>query len=283
MSAQSVRFLKRKIRAVQNIQKIARAMQLVSAAKWKRFNDKLNHFLYFWNQYNDIVEHLVSQRRFSDDVKKFFEPPQKGELVVVISSEKGLCGSYNSNIIRFFSKYVHDKKNFYVMPVGKKALEYCSRNSLPIKLFESQFVGDVGFKKLYQIYKKILDAYLVENMKITVIYTHFVNTMVYKVSIDTFLPLSIPQREIDEKLWIYEPSQEEILYNVFDNFLLYKFLYYFYESLTSEHASRMIAMKNATENAQDLLLELTIIYNKARQATITKELLDIVGTAEALR
>lgn len=258
-------------------------MQLVSAAKWKRFNDRLNHFLYFWSNYKDIVEHLASYTKFSSEVSRFFEPKDKGELVVVLSSEKGLCGSYNSNIIKFFSRYINNKSNFQVFPIGKKVLEYCSRNNLPIKYTESQFLGDVNFQKLSKVFERILNAYLVDDMKITIIYTYFVNTMVYKVVIDTFLPLSIEHREVDEKLWIYEPKPREILDEVFNQFLLYRFLYYFYESLTSEHASRMVAMKNATENASDLILDLTIVYNKARQAAITKELLDIVGTAEALR
>lgn len=283
MSAQSVRFLKRKIRAVQNIQKIARAMQLVSAAKWKRFNDRLNHFLYFWNKYKNIIEHLISLGKFSSQIKEFFELECRGELIVVLSSEKGLCGSYNSNVIKLFSKYIQDKNSFEVFPIGKKLFEYCNRNNLPIRSYENQFLGDINFKRLNQIFKKILNIYLDNRMKITVIYTHFINSMVYKVTIDTFLPLKIDKMEVDEKLWIYEPEPSKILDEVFDNFLIYKFLYYFYESLTSEHASRMVAMKNATENADDLLLTLTINYNKARQAMITKELLDIVGTAEALK
>ncbi len=283
MSAQSVRFLRRKIKAVQNIQKISRAMQLVSAAKCKRFNDKLSHFRYFFKQYKDIIEHLFSYGIFTDYVKGFFETNKNGELIVILSSEKGLCGSYNSNIFRYFSKTLSNKKNFYCFPVGRKAIEFCNRNEYPVKFSCGQFLGDINLKSLNNILEKVLNAYLKDNMTVTIIYTHFVNTMVYKVMDDTFLPLKLEKKQVDEKLWIYEPRQEIILDEIIDNFLMYKLLYYFYESLTSEHASRMIAMKNATENAEDLLLELTIIFNKARQAMITKELLDIVGTAEALK
>jgi F-type H+-transporting ATPase subunit gamma len=296
MSAQSVRFLKRKIRAVQNIQKIARAMQLVSAAKWKRFNDRLVHFLHFWNKYKGIVEHLASYGKFTDYVSCFFESSKQKqrsqELIVVIASEKGLCGSYNSNIFRFLNKFVQGRKDFQCFAIGKKAIEFCSRNKFPLKFVESQFLGDVSFKRLTGICEKVKNAYLNEGYRVTVVYTHFVNTMVYRVTTDRFLPVNFGSLEkmqesdkisVDEKLWIYEPEPKEILDVVFDNYLLYKLLYYFYESLTSEHASRMIAMKNATENAEDLLLELTIVYNKARQSMITKELMDIVGTAEALK
>ncbi|MFN7181774.1 MAG: ATP synthase F1 subunit gamma [Planctomycetota bacterium] len=283
MSAQSVRFLKRKIRAVQNIKKIARAMQLVSAAKWKRFNDRLTHFLYFFKEYKNIVEHLYSYEKYTDYVKSFLQSATDRELIVILSSEKGLCGSYNSNIFRHFLKLTQNKQNFYCFPVGKKAIEFCTRNSYPVKFSCAQFLGDISFKNLTSILQKVVQTYLEEKMTITVIYTHFVNTMVYKVMTDTFLPLQLEKKEVDEKLWLYEPRHEMILDEIFDNFLTYKFLYYFYESLTSEHASRMIAMKNATENAEDLLLDLTIIYNKARQTMITKELLDIVGTAEAVK
>jgi F-type H+-transporting ATPase subunit gamma len=210
----------------------------------------------------------------------------KDVLIVVFASDRGLCGSFNSVIFRKALKYIEDnniKDNVKVLPIGKKALKFFKKREFNIIDNYSNFFSDLSFKSSTNLSNYIVSEFQNSNYgKIQIIYNKFINNVNQKVTVKQFLPIKdylLKENSVD---YIYEPSNSYIGDKLISDYLNVSFYYIVLNSVISEHASRMVAMGKATDNATELLKDLKLVYNRTRQASITKEMLEIVNGAEAL-
>jgi len=280
----SVRAIKRKIRAVGNIKKITRAMQMVSAAKLKKVQTRLMEL----RPYSDkIVEFL---KGLSAQVKELHHPlftPRKDVKrigIVAVLADKGLCGSYNSNMARHIQRFVDEKKKPIVpVAIGKKSVEWFRKQGVELQASYVQLPTAVPFSQIKAITRGLVDQFTSGEVdEVWLLFTRYVNAMTFKPGAVKFLPIE-PEAGSLRAEYEFEPEPGKILEKLVPRYVEVSFHRLLLESMSSEHAARMNAMRNATDSASDLITSLTLMYNKARQAGITKELLDIVGGAEALK
>lgn len=287
--------VRERIGSVKNTMQITSAMKMVSAAKLRRAQDAITRIRPYAEKIQEIITNVSSTLNSSEGV---FSQERKIEtaLVVVITSNRGLCGAFNNNSIKVANSAILEHKsngsNVVVLPLGKKATEILERNG---HTFAEGF-GDtsltvfdnLNFESASEIAQQIMDGFI--SMKwdsVQIAYSQFKNAAVQIPITECFLPISDSSTESEEAAassndYIFEPNLEEIIENILPNALktqLYKALL---DSNAAEHGARMTAMHSATENAGDLLQELKISYNKARQASITTEILEIVAGSEAL-
>lgn len=288
--------VRERIGSVQNTMQITSAMKMVSAAKLRRAQDAIMGMRPYAEKLQDILNNIS---RTADSSGGIFSKERKVEtaLVVVITSNRGLCGGFNNNSIKEANSAIlrhrSNGSNVVVLPLGKKALEAMRRNG---ETFAEGF-GDasltvfdnLNFETASQIVQKILDGFISNQWDtVEITYSKFKNAAVQIPTKENFLPISDTTFEAKEDTssassdYIFEPNSTEIIQNILPSALkaqLYKALL---DSNAAEHGARMTAMHSATENAGDLLQELRISYNKARQASITTEILEIVAGSEAL-
>jgi F-type H+-transporting ATPase subunit gamma len=288
----SVREIKRKIKSVGNIKKITRAMQMVSAAKLKKVQERLVMLRPYADKIRAFQQGLSSQ--VADLNYPLFQPrPQiRGIGLVVMMADKGLCGSYNTNITRYLNKFRkdHDAPP-RVLPIGKKAVEYFAKRD-DIESVEGYFglPTEVPFSTIKSITRTVTDWFLKEEVdQVHLLFTRYVNALTFTPGHVQFLPIEPDEEEPEEGTvqlehhYEFEPDPAGILEKLIPRYIEVTFHRLLLESFASEHAARMNAMRNATDNATELIDDLTLTYNKARQSGITRELLDIVGGAEALK
>lgn len=312
----SIRLVRRKIRSVANIKKITRAMEMVSAAKLRKVAGRLMAIRPYADKMTELLERLSGMAPVeapSGDSATARYPlfEERSEVrrtaLVAIASDKGLCGSYNANLLRSAAEFVAETPSeVEAVAVGRKANDYFSRSRVPLRLSLAGLPTEPGFQAIRPVVRQVVDDFLSHRTdQVFVLYTQYVNAVTFRCRRVRFLPVRPrrdPERapvgpeskdpsESQEKKAargagvepFYEPDPERILGALLPRYVEIAFYRMLLESLASEHAARMSAMHNATENAEELIEELTLDYNKARQASITKELLDIVGGAEALK
>ncbi|HLY74315.1 MAG TPA: ATP synthase F1 subunit gamma [Planctomycetota bacterium] len=289
-AAMSARAVKRKIRSVGNIKKITRAMQMVSAAKLKK-----------------VQLRLMELRPYSDKIVEFMKglAAQVGELdyplftpravvktigIVVVMADKGLCGSYNSNMMRHVQKFLDAKKKPYkAIAVGKKAVDWFRKQGVELKAQYQGLPTDLPFSQIKSMAKTLVDLYESGEVdEVHLLFTRYMNAITFQPGDVKFLPIEAAAAGTTEKAKLsheyeFEPEPAQILAKLTPRYVEVSFHRLILESMSSEHAARMNAMRNATDSASDIISSLTLQYNNARQAGITKELLDIVGGAEALK
>jgi F-type H+-transporting ATPase subunit gamma len=288
-AVQSARVIKRKIRAVGNIKKITRAMQMVAAAKLKKVQARLMELRPYSDKIREFLEGLASQVK--DLNYPLFQPRATVKTigVVVLMADKGLCGSYNSNMIRFVQKFLDEKKKPYrAVAIGKKAADWFKKQNVEVKAQYVQLPADVSFSQIKSMTKELVEMFTSGEVdEVHLLFTRYVNAMTFKPGHVKFLPIEAGASKAgDKKLsheYDFEPEPAAILDKLIPRYVEVSFHRLLLESMSSEHAARMNAMRNATDSATDMISSLSLIYNNARQAGITKELLDIVGGAEALR
>ena len=284
--------VRERIGSVQNTMQITSAMKMVSAAKLRRAQDAITRMRPYAEKIQAILGNVSASLDSSEGVFSQ-EREVKSALVVCITSDRGLCGAFNNNNIKIAKSVViaNDEKGIktFVLPLGKKAVEAFpkSNNTMPEGFEPVAIFADLNFNTSSEVAGFIMEGYLQGNWDIVEIaYSKFKNAGVQIPTQEAFLPL-LPTEEEDQTPtshvdYIFEPNKEEIIKNILPSALktqLYKALL---DSHASEHGARMTAMHSATENAGELLNELKISYNKARQAAITTEILEIVAGSEAL-
>ena len=286
----SVREIKRKIKSVGNIKKITRAMQMVSAAKLKKVQERLIQLRPYSDKIREFQQGLSSQ--VSDLNYPLFETrPQIRRMgLVVMMADKGLCGSYNTNMTRYLDKFRKENPApLKVLPVGKKAQEYFEKQDdiESVKGF-GNLPTQVPFSTIKSISRTLINWFENEEVdQVHLLFTRYENALTFTPGHVQFLPIEADEQE-EEKAGLnqqyeFEPDEAGILENLIPRYIEVTFHRLLLESFSSEHAARMNAMRNATDNASELIDDLTLTYNKARQSGITRELLDIVGGAEALK
>ncbi len=280
----TLRAVKKRIEAVKSTQQITKAMQMVAAARLKRSQANLSNSLFYLTGASSILEHIKAGAFGILEKNPFFQERDSGLLeILLITSDRGLCGAFNQNIFKKFESFTKDikKDDLFINVVGKKGCDYIRKREY-MAVFEPETYRkdtlDLAKAVVSRIVKKFLDK---ETKEVYVIYTKFISTIKHEVVVEKILPL---EKDIKEEIeFIFEPGPEDIINTFLPIYLEAKVCVYILNSQTSEYAARMTAMDNATNNAQELIRHLTIQYNKARQESITKELMDIVGGAEALK
>ena len=280
----SVRAIKRKIRAVGNIKKITRAMQMVSAAKLKKVQQRLMELRPYSDKIVEFLKGLSGQVAGLDF--PLFKPRESVKKigVVVFMADKGLCGSYNANMMRYVQKFLDERKLPHkVVAIGRKAVDWFKKQDVPLEAEYIQLPTEVPFAKIREITKVVVDLFLKGGCdEVYLLFTRYVNAITFKPGHVKFLPIEAQAGKLSHE-YEFEPAPAEILAKLLPRYIEVSFHRLILESMSSEHAARMNAMRNATDSASDLIDKLTLQYNNARQAGITKELLDIVGGAEALK
>ncbi|MCA1926874.1 MAG: ATP synthase F1 subunit gamma [Calditerrivibrio sp.] len=281
-----MRDIKRKIGSVKNTQKITKAMKMVSAAKMRKAQDAMNSAKPYALKLTELVNNIGS--RVSQDVHPFLEVREdiNNIGVLVISSDRGLCGAFNNNIIKSFlnfSKNISDK-NLKVIAVGKKIDEFAKKRRFNVIASYTSFAGRIRYEDAVEIGEKLSHMFIDGEIdELHIIYNEFRSIVFQSPKTFKVLPVSIEKSDIESSDYLYEPSPDLLIKEILPRFLNFNIFSALLESTAGEHGARMAAMDNATRNAGEFIKKLTLTYNKARQAAITKEILDIVNGAEALK
>jgi F-type H+-transporting ATPase subunit gamma len=291
----SLKFLRNRIVSVKSTQKITKAMKMVAAAKLRKAQQNAENARPYSDKLNSIILNLKNSVTDMDSAPKLLVGNQKNEthLCVVLSSDRGLCGGFNTNICRkakvFFEKVLEEGKNLKIIVVGSKANDQLKRkyNQYIIDRVSLKDEKVVSFAKAQEITDKILNLFTRNEFDVcTLFYNKFKSVIAQIPQSQQLIPVSIEEKPNQQNTansqYDYEPDENEILENLLPKNIATQIYAAFLENQASEQGSRMTAMDNATRNAGDLISKLTINYNRTRQAVITKELIEIISGAESL-
>jgi F-type H+-transporting ATPase subunit gamma len=295
----STREIRRRIRSVKNISQVTRAMQMVAASKMRRAQEQVLATRPYTEKAWQILSHLAAQRGVDETVHPLLEVREEIRAIgmLFVTADKGLCGSYNHNMIQAASRFI-DELPYPVelITIGKRGRDAMWRMQRNIVAEFSDLPPQPRILDVTAIAHLAIDGFTEERYDVVYLaHTDFINTLSQRPAIWQLLPirpLDLGVSAVSEHRgeapseatveYIYEPDPRTILDTVLPRFTELQVYQALLESLASEHSARMVAMRNATENAEELLDDLTLTYNRARQEAITKEMLDIVGGAEAL-
>ena len=279
----SIKEVKNRIGSVKSTQQLTKAMKMVAAAKLKKAQDKVLQLRPYSKKLNEILSNL------SDSINNelFKERNVNKVLIVIVSSDKGLCGGFNSSLIKEFKSFSNDNNfnNITVLPIGKKAYDFFKNSNFDLILDYWEELNEFSYEKSSEICDFIISSFIESRFdKVSIIYNEFKNVAVQKTVSENFLPVIQEETKQNDSNnnYIFEPQKNKIIDDLIPQTLKTQLLKSVLESNASEQGSRMTAMSQATDNAGELLKELKLTYNRSRQAAITKEILEIVGGAEAL-
>ena len=286
----SLKEVKSRILSVNSTQQITKAMKMVAAAKLRRAQDRVIQLRPYSDKLQTILNNLSSSS--GSNSKLLQERKINKVLLIVVGSDKGLCGSFNSSVIKYTNQLIesdykkhYENKKLTILPIGKKMFDhYKKRNFLILDKFWS-ILKKSSYDDVAGISNFLMNEFILENYdKIDIIFNEFKNVAVQNTMTSTFLPVNEENDDEDKNdtNYIFEPNQKDILNKLIPKALTANLFKTILESNASEQGARMTAMSQATDNATELLKELKLSYNRSRQAAITKEILEIVGGAEAL-
>jgi len=280
--------IRNRIASVSSTMQITSAMKMVSAAKLKKAQDAITAMRPYSDKLTELIQGL-SASADTDQPNPYTVVRQEEKiLLVAITSNRGLCGAFNTNVIKEtlrLSKEEFEGKTVELVTIGKKGSDVLSK-SLPFKSSHDDVFDDLTFDKTAKVAESIMEAFAgSEYDKVALIYNRFKNAATQLITIEPFLPIvsQSSEEETSNGDYIFEPSQAEIINELLPKSLKTQLFKAIRDSLASEHGARMTAMHKATDNATELRDQLKLTYNKARQAAITNEILEIVGGAEALK
>ena len=278
--------IRNRISSVSSTMQITSAMKMVSAAKLKKAQDAITAMRPYSNKLTELLQSLSSTLDADSGSKYSVQREVKNVLVVAITSNRGLCGAFNSNIIKQTNTLINDvysDKNVSVLAIGKKANDAFAKQDRVIGN-KSEVFDDLTFENVAEIAEMLMKKFVTgEFDKIELVYNSFKNAATQVIMSEQFLPIVPVEGDSNANLdYIFEPSKEEIVETLIPKSLKTQLFKGIRDSFASEHGARMTAMHKATDNATELRDQLKLTYNKARQAAITNEILEIVGGAEAL-
>ncbi len=286
--------VKSRINSVTSTQQITKAMKMVAAAKLRRAQDRILQMRPYAIKMNSILRNVSSASDGGEMSPMMVSRPVERVLLIVVSSDRGLCGAFNSSVFKGTLAHINehyqdvkDQGGLTVLPIGKKSFEYFRKRNYKIIDKYWQTMHQLKFEDVRAIGDFVMDRYKDGDFdRVDLVYNEFKNVATQILRREQYLPIEPPVQEEDTVRdidYIFEPSREEIIADLIPNSLkiqLYKALL---ESNASEQGARMTAMDQATDNAGELLKQLKLTYNRTRQAAITKEILEIVGGADALK
>jgi F-type H+-transporting ATPase subunit gamma len=288
----SLKEVKSRISSVMSTQQITKAMKMVAAAKLRKSQERILQMRPFAKKMNSLLQNLSAAQ---SDGQEWYSVAreEKKILIVAISSDRGLCGSFNSSVFKATLKLIeekysaqHQQKNVTILPIGKKSAEFFTKRNFPVINNYATIFHDLTFENVSEAAQYLMDRFrAAEFDKIEIVFNEFKNVATQILRIEQLLPvLPLPAGSKKEEAdYIYQPNQEEIISGLIPKSLKVQLFKSVLESNASENGARMTAMDKATENAGELLKDLRLTYNRTRQAAITKEILEIVAGAEALK
>lgn len=283
--------IRRRIKSISGTLQITSAMELVSSIKMRQAVNTALKSREFSNNIWSLVKTIRQDQATSETPPVWFTPPSdpsNKNLLIVIGSDKGQAGSFNSNIIKLASQYINDHKNINtdLVIVGKKIRNLANISERTNLILEFEYKSEeLDFFASHPIAQIALDGYESGQYdSVTIIYSHFINTLKQEPTTINLLPLNLPSpAEEDTSEYIFEPDRIALLYNLGRQIIISQIYQTLLESSASEHSARMVAMKNATDNGNQLVTDLTFAYNKLRQQSITNEIAEISAGRIALQ
>jgi F-type H+-transporting ATPase subunit gamma len=279
--------IRNRIASVSSTMQITSAMKMVSAAKLKKAQDAITAMRPYANKLTELIQNLSSSLAGEGQNPYTVQRAEEKILIIAITSNRGLCGAFNTNIIKEtlrLAKEDYAEKIVEVMGIGKKGGDILSK-TLPVRSRHDAVYDDLNFGNTTEVALQAMDAFAKgEFDKVLVVYNQFKNAATQIVMTEQFLPI-VAEQDLTQNAsgdYIYEPSQTAIVDELLPKSLKMQLFKAIRDSFASEHGARMTAMHKATDNATELRDQLKLTYNKARQAAITNEILEIVGGAEAL-
>ncbi len=284
----SLKDIRKRIASVKSTQQITKAMKMVAAAKLRRAQDNITQARPYADKMREVIGSL-SVRVDPSHHPLLVKREVKKREILMITSDRGLCGGYNQNIIREVSHLLKDRDDGVEVQlniIGRKGLEYFKRRDFPIRKEYRNILGNLDYDVAAMVGKDIVEAYEAgEFDELVVVYNRFRSAISQVVTVQKLLPIEpieIPEDAVVTE-YIYEPSEKAILDQLLPRYVEVQIYRAMLEALASEFGARMTAMESATNNASEMIDRLTLEMNRARQAAITKELMEIVGGAEALK
>ncbi len=285
--------VRNRIKSVQSTQQITKAMKMVSAAKLRRAQDAITQMRPYAQKLQEMLSNIVSSSEGDLSMNLATERPIEKVLIIVVTSDRGLCGGYNSNLIKLAKSTAKEKYatqfakgEVSILPIGKKGFEHFSKNGFKVVDAYWDIFSNLTFERVQSAAKYAMNAFAAKEFDaVEVIYSEFKNAASQVYIAEPFLPVKKVDATTNKKKsdFIFEPNQEVLIAELMPKILntqLYKAVL---DANASEHGARMTAMDKASDNANELLKSLKISYNRARQAAITTELTEIVSGAAALQ
>jgi F-type H+-transporting ATPase subunit gamma len=297
----NLKIIRTRIESVTSTRQITSAMKMVSAAKLRKAQDTIINLRPYADKLQHILESLSDILKDDEDFVYARESEVIDKvLIIVITSNRGLCGAFNSNVIKQSILIAHEKygnqlkkNNVDFFVIGKKGDDYLRKKNFKVVNSRNDLYEKLSFEKVASVSTSIMEQFVNgEYSRIEIVYNQFKNAAVQILTSEQFLPVKVEKKEKieDEKIalktfvdYIFEPSKEYIIKELIPRSLKLKFYKALIDSNASEHGARMTAMHKATDNASEMIKQLRLDYNKARQASITNEILEIVSGANALR
>ncbi len=281
----SLKDIRDRIKSVKSIQKVTSAMKMVAAAKVRKAQEKMEQARPYTHALEEVIHHILPDvdRNMLDllevrDIKR--------KAYVIVSADRGLAGAFNTNITKIAQNEIDyfGKENVDLFCIGKKSRDYFKRRNYNIIESHIEFWNELNYDNAMMIGRSVVDHFTSGKVdEIHVVYNYFINLAQQEVKSEVLLPLVYDDEDGIVRDRLYEPSKERLVSSLVPRHLNIQIWKYLLESYASEQAARMLAMENATTNAGDMIKNLTLEFNKARQAAITTEMLEIVSGAEALK
>jgi len=289
----SLKEIRRRISSVKSTRQITSAMKMVAAARLRKAQDKIVKLRPYAAKMHELLVGISMKIEESENEHVYSRSSENEKvLLIVVTSNRGLCGSFNMNVIKETMRITDEKYNkqynnntLWLMTIGKKAWDFFRKTDYQIYENHSDLFDNLTFENCSVIADKIMDAFLKKEFdRVEFVYNKFRNAAVQDLSFETFLPIETEQEgdDIQTGEYIFEPSKEEIIDEIIPKTLKIQFYRTVLDSYVAEHGARMTAMHMATDNATELIRDLNLEYNKARQASITNQILEVVNGAEAL-
>lgn len=285
----SIKEVRTKIKSVQNTRKITKAMEMVAASKMRKAQERMRAARPYAEKIRDVAAHISFANPEYRHPFLVERDTVKRAGMIVVTTDKGLCGALNTNVLRIalsqYKQWQEEGEEIDVCCIGGKGLGFMQRLGANI-VSEASGLGDrPRLEQIIGALKVMLDGYMADRVdRVALFYTRFINTMKQEPVMESLLPVSGERLGTPEGSWdyIYEPEAKSVLDQVLTRYIEAVIFQSVAENMSSEQSARMVAMKSASDNAATLIDELTLIYNKSRQAAITKELSEIVGGAAAV-
>ncbi|MEA1994681.1 MAG: ATP synthase F1 subunit gamma [Campylobacterota bacterium] len=285
----TTRDIKRKIGSIVKTQQITRAMKMVAAAKLRRIQESTLHLRFYSTKIEELMTGLLKGASLTSHPLFRYGDVKNVELII-ITADRGLCGSFNHNVLKkaedMIKNFNKEGKTVSLTVIGRHGYNYLKFRGYSFrKTYMNILSKEAKFTDAMEIMDDVMNIFLEEKLdEVHLIYNRFVNTLVQKVTVKQVFPLSVEKTEREVAAQhIFEPSMEEVLESLFPRYVYILLYSAMLESLASEHAARMTAMDNATKNADDMVRMLTLSFNNARQIAITRELIEITTSVEAMK
>ncbi len=277
--------IRRRIRSVKNTQQITKAMKMVAAARLRRAQERMYAARPYAAGLRKVLVSLATRVDMTRHPLLQVREEEKNVLVLIITADKGLCGAFNTNVIRTAQRSIAERgwPGVQLLPIGRKANDFFKRRPTPIRRQAVNVFQALSLETAREIAQSITDDFVSGEIDaVYVIYNEFKSMIAQTVRVERLLPIERPAEEEQNAIdYIYEPGPEEILNHLLPKHIEFQLYRILLESVAAEQAARMTAMESATKNASEIISNLTLTYNRIRQAAITKEIIEIVSGAAA--